>query len=65
MIGFIKNKRIDLPSGEFIHFILSIEQLIEEGRKLYQDAFKKPDAGAEKEYYVYSTAQFLVYGRQR
>lgn len=65
VIGFIKNKRIDLPSGESIYFTLSIEQLIEEGRKLYQDAFKKKLASAEKEYYAYSTAQFLVYGRQR
>lgn len=65
VIGFIKNKKVDLPSGESIHFTLSTEQLIEEGRKLYQDAFKKKVGGAEKEYYAYSTAQFLVYGRQR
>lgn len=65
VIGFIKNKEVILPSGESIHFTSSIEQLIEEGRKLYQDAFKKKIAGAQKEYYAYSTAQFLVYGRQR
>lgn len=46
VIGFIKNKRIDLPSGETICFTSSIEQLIEEGRKLYEDAFKKNVAGA-------------------
>jgi predicted DNA-binding antitoxin AbrB/MazE fold protein len=65
VIGFIKNKKVDLPNGESIRFTLSIEQLIEEGRKLYLDAFKKNVAGAEEEYYAYSTAQFLVYGRQR
>jgi hypothetical protein len=64
-IGFIKNKQIPLSSGEVIHFTLPIEQLIEEGRELYQNAFKNNVAGAQEEYYAYSTAQFLVYGRQR
>jgi hypothetical protein len=65
VIGFIQAKKIDLPSGESIHFTPSIEQLIEEGRGLYQEAFKKNIADQEKEYYAYSTAQFLVYGCQR
>lgn len=65
VIGFIKDKKIDLPSGESIHFTSSMKQLIDEGRELYHNAFKKKVAGAEKEYYAYSTAQFLVYGRQR
>jgi len=65
VIGFIKDKKIDLSSGESIHFTSSIKQLIDEGRELYHDAFKKNVAGAKKEYYAYSTAQFLVYGRQR
>ncbi len=65
VIGFIKAKKIDLPTGESIHFTPSIEQLIEEGRSLYHDAFKKNVEGAEKEYYAYSTAQFIVYGHQR
>jgi hypothetical protein len=65
VIGFIKEKKIDLLSGESIYFAASIERLIEEGRDLYQDAFKKNVDGAEKEYYAYSAAQFLVYGRQR
>jgi hypothetical protein len=65
VIGFIKDKQIDLPSGESIQFTPRIEKLIEEGRDLYQDAFKKNVEGAEQEYYAYSTAQFLVYGHQR
>lgn len=65
VIGFIKDKKVDLSHGETIRFTLPIEQLIEEGRNLYQDAFKNNVAGAEAEYYAYSTAQFLVYGRQR
>lgn len=65
VIGFMKEKKVVLSRGEAICFTLPIEQLIEEGRNLYQDAFKNNVAGAEKEYYAYSTAQFLVYGRQR
>lgn len=65
VIGFIQDKKIELPSGESICFTSSIEQLIDEGRELYQAAFKKNIADKEKEYYAYSTAQFLVYGRQR
>lgn len=65
VIGFIKEKRIDLATGETVHFTEAIERLIDEGRELYQNAFKKNIPEAEKEYYAYSTAQFLVYGRQR
>jgi hypothetical protein len=56
---------VEQTRGESIHFTSSIQQLIEEGRGLYQDAFKKNIVGKEKEYYAYSTAQFLVYGRPR
>jgi hypothetical protein len=65
VIGFIKDKKIEFAHREAIHFTPIIEQLIDEGRSLYQDAFKNNVAGAEKEYYAYSTAQFSVYGRQR
>lgn len=65
VIGFIKEKRIDFPSGKSFEFTPKIEALIDEGRDLYQDAFKKNVEGAQREYYAYSTAQFLVYGRPR
>lgn len=65
VIGFIQNKQIDLPNGEQIHFTPTIEALIEEGRELYQAAFKKNIAEKEKEYFAYSTAQFIVYGQPR
>lgn len=65
VIGFIQNKQIDLPSGEQIRFAPTIEALIEEGRELYQAAFKKNIAEKEQEYFAYSTAQFIVYGRHR
>lgn len=65
VIGFILAKQIDLPSGDSIHFSPPIEQLMNEVRELYHDAFKKHVEGAEREYYASSSAQFLVYGRQR
>lgn len=65
VIGFIKAQRIDLPSGQTVHFTPTIKELISEGRDLYQDAFKKNIPGAQREYFAYSAAQFLVYGRQR
>ncbi|TAG93596.1 MAG: hypothetical protein EAZ09_13780 [Oscillatoriales cyanobacterium] len=65
VIGFIQDKKIDLPSGESIHFTSSIKHLMDEARELYQDAFKKNIADKEKEYYAYSTALFLVCGRPR
>ena len=49
VIGFIQNKQIDLPSGEQIHFAPSIEALIEEGRELYQAAFKKKTLRKKRE----------------
>lgn len=65
VIGFIQNKKIIFPNGEQIQFTPNIEALIEEGRELYQAAFKKNIAEKEKEYFAASTAQFIVYGRQR
>jgi hypothetical protein len=65
VMGFIKNKKILLAQNRVIDFTPVIEQLIDEGRQLYQDAFKNQVEGSEKEYYAYSTAQFLIYGRQR
>lgn len=65
VIGFIKAKKIEFPDRDPIRFSPAIERLIDEGRDLYQAAFKKNVAGADREYYAYSTAQFLVYGRDR
>jgi len=65
VMGFIKQGRITLPNGESIELVPSARQLFDQGRQLYQDAFKRNIATAEREYYAYSTAQFLVYGHQR
>jgi hypothetical protein len=65
VIGFIKQKRIDLPDGSSVGFTPAIEALIAEGRTLYQKAFKANDAEAQLAYFAASTAQFLVYGRDR
>jgi hypothetical protein len=65
VIGFIQDQKIILANGEIIEFSPPIQQLIKEGRELYQDAFKRNVVGKEKAYYAYSTAQLLVYGRER
>lgn len=65
VIGFIKHKKIDLPSGETIQFTPEVEALLEDIRDLYQDAFKKNVEGARREYYAYSVAQFAVFGQAR
>jgi len=62
VIGFINEKKIDLPTGESITFTPFLAQLITSGRELYHDAFKRNIPEAEREYYAYSTAQFLIYG---
>ncbi|MEG4633580.1 hypothetical protein QUB56_29055 [Microcoleus sp. AR_TQ3_B6] len=62
VIGFIQIKKINLPSGESIHFGSAIQQFIGEVRELYQDAFKKNITDKEKEYYAYYTALLLVCG---
>lgn len=65
VIGFIKVKKITCPSGKVIAFTPVIEQLIEEGTQLYRQAFKQNNEVAKKEYYAYSTAQFIAYGGDR
>lgn len=65
VMGFILSKRIDLPSGESISFAKSTEQLMDEVRELYHNAFKKHHAGSEREFYARSTAIFLVCGYER
>jgi len=65
VIGFIKHKQIDIPNRDPICFAPGTAQLIEQGKTLYQDAFKNQIPEAEQEYFAYSTGQFLVYGPQR
>ncbi|PSN19213.1 hypothetical protein C7271_08425 [filamentous cyanobacterium CCP5] len=65
VIGFIKEKRIDLPNGETIRFTPEVEELLGQIRDLYQQAFKKNVDTAQREFYAYSAAQFLAFGQQR
>ena len=65
VIGFIQEQTIILTSGETIVFSPPVQELIQSGKELYQAAFKRNLAGKQKEYYAYSTAQFLVYGSDR
>lgn len=41
VMGFIKQGRITLPNGESIELVPSARQLFDQGRQLYQDAFKR------------------------
>jgi hypothetical protein len=61
----IKNKKIKFKHRENMTFSPEINDLIEEGRSLYIDAFKNNIKGKEEEFYALSTAQFLVYGKER
>lgn len=65
VIGFIKQKRIQWKDGSSVGFTPRIECLIEQGRSLYQKAFKENDAEAQCSYFAASTAQFIVYGKDR
>ena len=65
VIGFIKAKRIVLPSGRTVGFSPAVEVLIESGRELYHKAFKRNQRGAQRAYYAASTAQFIAYGPDR
>lgn len=61
----IKNKKIPLANGEFITFSPDIEMLIDTGRDLYIEAFKRNLPKQTQEFYALSTAQFLTYGKTR
>lgn len=61
----IKNKQINLNDNITITFSPEINNLIDEGRQLYIDAFKNQIEGKEEDFYALSTAQFLVYGQAR
>lgn len=65
VIGFIQTQTIEFPSGDRIQFSPPIQTLIQNGRVLYRRAFKENIAAAERQYYAYSTAQFITYGKQR
>ncbi|MBR8827945.1 MAG: hypothetical protein DSM107014_08585 [Gomphosphaeria aponina SAG 52.96 = DSM 107014] len=61
----IKNKKINLTNNSCITFTPEINNLIDEGRQLYIDAFKNQIEGKDEDFYALSTAQFLVYGKAR
>ncbi len=65
VIGFIKDKQIVLARGETLAFSPAVEALIESGRELYQNAFKRNQADAQRAYYAASVAQFIAYGPDR
>ena len=60
VIGLIKDKRIVLPSGSTVGFSPAVEALIESGRELYHNAFKRNQSGAQRASYAASTAQVIT-----
>jgi hypothetical protein len=65
VIGFIKDKKIEYPNGKIVTFSPEVVQLIEAGTSLYRQAFKQNIEAAKEDYFIYSTAQFIVYGAPR
>ncbi|MFM1842175.1 MAG: hypothetical protein RLZZ490_911, partial [Cyanobacteriota bacterium] len=65
VIGFIKDKKITYPNGKIITFSPEVVQLMETVTLLYRQAFKQNNETARAEYFIHSTAQFIVFGRQR
>lgn len=65
VIGFIKRKQMYFPSQGWLRFTPLLEAFIDQGRQLYQDAFKRNAPGKKREYYAASTAQFIEYGSDR
>ncbi len=61
----IKNKQIDLTNGESITFSPQMQELIEDGREIYINAFKNNVPDQDREFYALSAAQFLTYGKPR
>jgi hypothetical protein len=65
VMGFIKEKRLYFPSQGTITFKPEVDKFIQNNIELYRDAFKNNVPGAERQYYIGSTAQFIVFGRAR
>lgn len=65
VMGFIKEKKFYFPSKGVSSFNSQLNDFIDSGRELYQNAFKNNVPGAKRQYYALSTAQFIVYGRPR
>jgi hypothetical protein len=64
VMGFIKNKKVYFPSKGTIVFKPKVEEAMANVRQMYCDAFKRNVPGMKREYYVSSTAQFIVYERR-
>jgi hypothetical protein len=65
VMGFMKRTELYFPSEGKIEFDDEQKALIQAGRSLYKDAFKDNIKESERKYYAASTAQFIVYDRER
>ena len=65
VMGFMKRTEMYFPSEGLIEFNDEQKAFVRAVRSLYKRAFKDNDKESERQFYAISTAQFLVFGRQR
>lgn len=65
VMGFMKRAEIYFPSLGKIKLDAEQTAFLQAGRSLYKNAFKNNVLESKREYYALSTAQFIVYGRDR
>ncbi|WPF89247.1 hypothetical protein WEU38_02920 [Cyanobacterium aponinum AL20118] len=64
-ISSIRNQEIILKNGDVLEFSPETKELMTHIKTLYMDAFKNNIASQEKEFYAFSTAQFLACGKEK
>ena len=65
VMGFMKRTELYFPSEGQIEFDEEQKAFMQAVRSLYKEAFKRNIKNSERKYYAASTAQFIVYARER
>ena len=65
VMGFMKRTELYFPSEGKIEFDDRQKAFIKEVRSLYKSAFKDNNKESERKFYATSTAQFIVFGKER
>ena len=65
VMGFMKRTEMYFPSEGKIEFDDEQKAFIKTVRSLYKSAFKDNNRESQRQFYATSTAQFLVFGRER
>lgn len=60
----IIHQRIEFKNGQVLEFATETKELMTNIRSLYIDAFKNNIVSQEREFYAFSTAQFLACGKE-